>query len=232
MTTIRLGAYCSNKEAYKGNLIEKGSRVDFEIVEESFKLQGYGVQMELVGDKLTLYERLEKGVFEGAIDVVTRRNTIAALDDACIFYNRKIILISLLDNTVSSIEELSGKAYKVGCVNNCYYYLFQDHSLKDILFKYDSYDDLIDSMKNDEVQFMLIDDRTREYLINTNRLFSKDLLTTIEFEIFSSIYFSDSNKEIRDIFENGIKMLIDTNQYFEIVRKLEKMNDITYGVEL
>lgn len=222
---IKLGAY----EIYPYQYFSNKNRImglNYEIIIESLRLQDYEVVMILYKDKEEIYADMRDLKIDGILEIEENIFNEENVLNSDLVLNLKVDIISLNTRSISNIHEVENKNLKLGYIENFKHLNLTRNISFYKLYEYSSYIDLLNDLLNKTIDIGLIDSRFNKELNREDEYNTERIIVNYSVNFDFKIIFREGNLVKRDVFNNGLKRLIDTNQYFEIIRCWENNIDI------
>lgn len=201
--------------------------LNYEIIKKALEISGYNLDMETKEsmDKDSKFKKID-----GIVKMKENNDSVEDGNLSDLIIISKVEFISNNpDLNLSKLEEIEIKNLKLGFVENYEYAQVTKVIPKDLKIQYKSYDELIEDIYCNNIDLGLIDLRVESYIKNKdkNRYKSIKTIPNLKFNAYFHISFMDKNIHLKNNFNIGLKKLIDTNQYSEIVKYWSKKQDLS-----
>lgn len=201
--------------------------LNYDIVIESLRLQDYEVLMILYKDKTKAYADMRESKIDGILEIKENLYGKESVTNSNLVLNSRVDVVSLDNLIISNINEVETKNLKLGYIKNFEPHNFMQNSYTfNKLYEYFKYIDLINDLINKKIDIGLIDSRLSKTLYKDVLYNEQKVISNFSINFDSKIIFREDNLLKKDIFNIGLKKLIDTNQYFEIIKHWENNIDI------
>lgn len=193
--------------------------LNYEIIKKALEFGGYTLDMEVKDDINANDETCEFKKVDGIVQI--RENNKSALDsnlsDLIIISEVEFITNKFNLNSLKP-EELEMKNLTLGFVENYEYPEATNIVPKNHKLQYKSYDKLVEDIYCNKIDLGLIDSRVKSYIKGKDKYKSIVTIPNLKFNTYFYILFSKENIDLKHNFNIGLKKLIDTNQYSEILK--------------
>lgn len=200
---------------------EKGNYVgiDMELIKAIAKQQGFSISIQNPGFDAAL-NAVQAGQADAVIagmSITDARKKIFDFSDA--YYASNILLAVKNDSSITSYQDLKGQI--VGAKNGTASYTFLDENKDKYGYNLKAFDEastMYDSLNSGSIQALMDDEAVLLYAIRQGRNFS----TPIPGEKSGEYGFAvkkGSNKELIDMFNNGLAALVESGEYDAILNK-------------
>lgn len=195
--------------------------LDYEIVKKSFELAGYKIEVVIQEDLSLINNMVEKGELDGAFQMQeTPERHKKFLFSNLLRNTTTEVLTSRRDLNLTSYKEIVSKGLKIA--------LLKDYSYGECIYNipskykriYENQEVLLEDINAGKVDLGAFDSGVKSYLIKRKgyKIYS---ISNLSFVRPHCVAFNMNNSKMRDDFNIGLKKLIETNQYFEIIKYWE-----------
>lgn len=219
---IALGAllpyqYLDNNNEIRG--------LNYEIIMKSFNLANYDVDVEICNTNEEVVKKLIEQKIDGTV-LIEENTKVSELNNCSeLLVNSKMILLkSKNDININSLEEAANKKLYIGYLKGYEFDSLTKNIQHDHIIRYSSYSNLSEGLDNNKIDIGIIDSRVKEYFSNGTINNNIIVIPNLSYNLNIYITFRAENINLKRDFNKGFKRLVDTNQYFEIVKHWELSN--------
>lgn len=193
--------------------------LDYEIIKKSFELVGYDIEVIILEDWTLINNMVEKGKLHGAFQVQETPERLERFLFSDLLRSAKTeILTSKKDLKLFSYNQLVSKKLIIGILKGYSYGQCIDTLPDELKKTYTNQEILLQDINNGNIDLGVFDSGVKSYLVKKNGLQDLISITNLSFVRPLGLIFNKNNIKIRDDFNIGLKKLIETNQYFEIIK--------------
>lgn len=201
------------------NADNKIEGLDYEIIKKSFELVGYDIEVVIQDDWSVINNMVEKGLLDGAFQVQETPERLKKFLFSNLLRNATTeLLTSRRDLSIKSYDEIVSKGLKIGLLEDYSYGNCIDDIPSEYKKFYDNQEVLLQDINDGKVELGVFDFGVKSYLMKKKDLSKIFSISNLSFVRPLSVAFNMSNSKMRDDFNIGLNKLIETNQYFEIVK--------------
>lgn len=198
---------------------KKAEGLNCEIIKKSFDLAGYKVDIEMINNDNKKNKIQNEKSFDGFIKF---RNNSALKNKEItsdLIISSKVIFVTRRKGLkFNNIEEINTNNIRVGYSKYYKYIMILKKIKQNNQVEYTNDLNLLKDVSEGKIDIGIIDSRVKKHIESSNNFNNIITLKKFSFNIPINIVFSSESSKARFDFNSGLRRLIETNQYSEIIK--------------
>jgi ABC-type amino acid transport substrate-binding protein len=224
---VKLATYIFNPYQFP-NSDNKIVGMDYDIVKKSFEIAGYDVDLLVCDNQKVIDTIVETGEVDGAFQFQETLERLERFIFSNLYRRSELEAIAIRDKfVIANYGEIVSKGLMIGLHKDYSYENCIDVIPEELKIYYENFDMMLKDLNDGKLDLCVVEKRVKDYLVKKLELNNVYTLEKLRLTRLFCTMFNKSKSIIRDDFNLGLKKLIETNQYFEIIKYWETNQHIS-----